>query len=149
MRLSQLLRLLWAAPWSLVGMLLGGLMLACRGRGRVRVRVRVVQGALEFSGGALAALPWPMDAITLGHVILGRNAALLDGLRCHEQVHVRQYERWGILLVPAYLASSAWHGLIGGDAYRDNAFERQARALSASPQVMQPRVGSVPADLKR
>lgn len=147
MRLFQLLRLLWAAPWSLVGMLLGGLMLACRGRGRVRVRV--VQGALEFSGGALAALPWPMDAITLGHVILGRSDALLDGLRCHEQVHVRQYERWGILLVPAYLASSAWHGLIGGDAYRDNAFERQARALSASPQLVHPRVSSAPADLKR
>ena len=126
-RLPAVARLLWAAPWSLVGLCLGGAMLAAGGR------ARRVQGTIEFSGGALAQWPWPMDAITFGHVILGRSARLLATLRSHEQVHVRQYERWGIFFVPAYLASSAWHGLRGGSPYRDNGFERQARALSENP----------------
>ena len=47
MRLSQLLRLLWAAPWSLLGLLVGAAM-------------------------------------------LGRNAALLNALRSHDQISVRQ-----------------------------------------------------------
>lgn len=128
MQASRGLRLLWAAPWSLVGLVFGALMLACGGH------VRRVQGTLEFSGGGLVKLPWPMDAITFGHVILGRSRARLDALRRHEQVHVRQYERWGFFFVPAYLANSAWHGLTGGDAYLDNAFERQARAEPADGQ---------------
>lgn len=126
MHLSRGLQLLWAAPWSLTGLLFGGLMLACG------ARARRVQGTLEFSGGALVKLPWPMEAITFGHIILGRSTARLDALRRHEQVHVRQYERWGVFFVPAYLASSAWQGLIGGDPYLDNIFERAARAESAT-----------------
>ncbi len=50
-----------------------------------------------------------------------------DRLLEHELVHVRQYERWGILLWPAYAVASLWAKLRGGDAYRDNHFERQAR----------------------
>lgn len=126
MHLPRLLRLLWAAPWSLLGLLFGGLMLAGG------ARVRRVQGTLEFSGGALVKLRWPMAAITFGHIILGCSETRLDTLRRHEQVHVRQYERWGLFFVPAYLASSAWHGLIGGDPYLDNTFERAARAESAT-----------------
>ena len=99
-------------------------MLACG------ARVQRVQGSLEFSGGALVKLPWPMEAITFGHIILGRSVARLDALRHHEQAHVQQYERWGVFFVPAYLANSAWHGLVGGDPYLDNCFERQARAES-------------------
>ena len=125
MRPSRGLRLLWAAPWSVVGLGFGGLMLACG------AHIQRVQGTLEFSGGALVKLPWPMEAITFGHIILGRSLARLDALRHHEQVHVRQYERWGVFFVPAYLANSAWHGLLGGDPYLDNCFERQARAESA------------------
>ena len=132
MQLSRGLRLLWAAPWSLIGLIPGVLMLACG------ARVRRVQGTLEFSGGTFVKLPWPMDAITFGHVILGRSLARLDALRRHEQVHVQQYEHWGVFFVPAYLANSAWHGLKGGDAYLDNAFERQARAASAAVQVARP-----------
>jgi len=125
MRSSRGLRLLWAAPWSVAGLIFGALMLACG------ARVRRVQGTLEFSGGALVKMPWPMDAITFGHIILGRNVARLDALRAHEQVHVRQYERWGLFFVPAYLVNSAWHVLLDGDPYLDNCFERQARAESA------------------
>jgi tetratricopeptide (TPR) repeat protein len=46
--------------------------------------------------------------------------------REHERVHVRQYERWGPLFIPLYLAAAAiawWKGL---DPYRDNPFEREA-----------------------
>ena len=128
LRMSQpplwriLWRILWPAPWSLLGLLLGTCMLACGGR------VQAQQGTLEFSGGALARLPWPMDGITFGHVILGRSAAHLALLRAHEQVHVRQYERWGLLFVPAYLSESAWQWLRGQRAYFDNRFECAARA---------------------
>ena len=87
-------------------------------------------------GGLLAAvcrrLPASLrfEAITLGHVVLGLDTACLDGARAHEQVHVRQYERWGPLFVPLYLASSGWQWLRGGCPYRDNHFERDAYALA-------------------
>jgi hypothetical protein len=50
----------------------------------------------------------------------------LDCARSHEQVHVRQYEQWGPLFLPAYLASSLWQLACGRHCYRDNWFERQA-----------------------
>ena len=65
-------------------------------------------------------------ALTLGHTILGRTAAALDLAHDHEMVHVRQYERWGPLFVPAYLGASLLLWLRGRDAYHDNPFERQA-----------------------
>ena len=89
-----------------------------------------------MTGGLLAAvcrrLPASLrfEAITLGHVVLGLDTACLDGARAHEQVHVRQYERWGPLFVPLYLASSGWQWLRGGCPYRDNHFERDAYALA-------------------
>jgi hypothetical protein len=69
-----------------------------------------------------------VTAFTLGHVVVGSSAAMLDALRVHEQVHVRQYERWGLLFVPAYLLSSLWCGLTGRHVYRDNVFEQAAFA---------------------
>ena len=71
--------------------------------------------------------------MTLGHVILGRNALCLDVLRDHEQAHVRQVERWGAAFIPAYLAASllAWRS--GGHYYRDNWFERDARRACGEP----------------
>ena len=93
-------------------------------------------GALEAFGGAASRLarrlPAPMrfDAITLGHVIIAVDRQAADGARCHEHVHIRQYERWGALFVPAYLAASVWQGLRGGAPYRDNVFEREAYAAS-------------------
>ena len=65
-------------------------------------------------------------AITFGHVVLARDQASLDWTRAHERVHVRQYERWGALFVPAYLAAGLWVALRGGHAYFDNPFEREA-----------------------
>jgi hypothetical protein len=61
--------------------------------------------------------------------VLGTSRAALDATRAHERVHVRQYERWGPLFVPLYLAASIWAAVNGGDAYYDNPFEREAWAV--------------------
>lgn len=120
-------RYLWAAPTTTVGLLAGGLAVVSGGRVQRRL------GALEFHGGFAT---WFMmrvakaSAMTLGHVILGRDAWCLDRFRRHEQAHVRQCEVWGIAFIPAYLACSAWewlHRAQGRDFYRDNWFERDAR----------------------
>lgn len=68
--------------------------------------------------------------MTLGHTVLGQTEAGLDLVRDHEQVHVRQYERWGPLFIPAYLLSSAWLWWTGKDPYRANPFEVEAYRLS-------------------
>lgn len=128
--MRRALAVAWASPYTALGLLAGLAMLAAGGQ------VRVERGAIEFSGGRLGAgmlrLPqrWRISAITLGHVILGTGAQALDTLRDHEQVHVAQYERWGVLFVPAYWLSSAWQIGCGRCAYRDNYFERQAYAIS-------------------
>lgn len=119
---------LWAAPNSLAGLLLAAI--ACS----VGASVRWIDGTLEVAGGRL--MRWfarpqhllPFCAITFGHVILGLDHALLARVRAHEQVHVRQYERWGPLFIPLYLGSSLLEALRGRDPYRANHFERQARS---------------------
>jgi hypothetical protein len=96
----------------------------CTG-GRVQRRA----GTLEFHGGFSRwfAQRFGFGAMTLGHVIIGRDAPILDCCREHEQVHVRQAERWGPLFIPAYLAASGWAWARGRHYYLDNAFERDAR----------------------
>jgi hypothetical protein len=47
-------------------------------------------------------------------------------------VHVRQYERWGMLFFPLYLFSSLLQIVRGCDPYLDNSFEREAFAESIS-----------------
>ena len=83
-------------------------------------------------GRAVSRLPQPVGfaAMTLGHVILAIDPLTLSAVRSHEQVHVRQYERWGLLFVPAYLASSLVQWLRGRHPYRENHFEREAVALA-------------------
>ena len=44
----------------------------------------------------------------------------------HETVHVRQFERWGLLMGPAYLLASFVLWIAGRQPYRDNPFEREA-----------------------
>jgi len=62
--------------------------------------------------------------------VLGIDDAVLAEYRAHEHAHVRQYERWGVLFFVLYAASSLWEALCGKAAYRDNHFERQARAIA-------------------
>lgn len=98
-------------------------------------RVQCVHGIAEFHGGLsgrmFARLPHPFcfAAITFGHVILGTDRHQLVAARRHEHVHVRQYERWGPFLLPAYALSSLWQWIRGRRIYRDNAFEREAYAV--------------------
>lgn len=72
--------------------------------------------------------PRGASALTLGHVVLGRDAEALHRTRRHERVHVAQYERWGPFFLPAYALASLIAVLSGRRAYRDNAFEREAYA---------------------
>ena len=123
---NRLLAMLWASPYTLLGLALGLLGLCTGGRARVR------GGAIEFYGGGVK---WLLQqfffgqgtmAFTLGHTIFGQTAAALDISRDHEMVHVRQFERWGPLMGPAYLGCSLLLWLMGRRPYRDNPFERQA-----------------------
>lgn len=122
-----LLRYAWAAPATLVGLLAAGSAIA------VGARARVVRGVIEVTGGGLAGavgrLPAGMrfSAITLGHVILGLAPDVLDAVRSHEQAHVRQYERWGLLFFPLYAAASVVAWLGHRSPYWHNFFECEAR----------------------
>jgi hypothetical protein len=129
--LWRLLLYLWVAPGSLVG-LCAAAVAVCRGG-----KCRIVDGVLEVAGGGVtqilsrfSAVPGAISAITLGHVVIGATAFDLERTRTHERVHVRQYERWGPLFIPAYLLASAWIGLRGGSPYFDNPFEVEAYAVS-------------------
>jgi hypothetical protein len=69
--------------------------------------VGVAAQELELSATDLQFLKsnFPM-AFTLGHTVLGQTDAALDVFRKHEMVHVRQFERWGPFMGPAYLGCS-------------------------------------------
>jgi hypothetical protein len=124
--LLRLLRILWASPYTLIGLFLGGIGLCTGGHARIRGR------AIEFYGGGVKWLVTRMPhgqftlAFTLGHTILGQSDASLDIAREHETVHVRQFERWGLFMGPAYLLASLVLWIAGRQPYRDNPFERQA-----------------------
>src|SRR5437016_13739549 len=118
---------LWALPTTAVGLVVGAPALVSGGK------MRWVDGVLEIHGGFVShfLLEWTLlkggaSAMTLGHVVLGRDRAALDWSRSHERVHVRQCERWGPLFLPAYGVASALILWRGGDAYMDNPFEREA-----------------------
>jgi len=119
-------RYIWALPATCVGLIFV-VVACCRGR------VRLVNGTLEAHGPWLrwvlvncVPLPGGAAAITLGHVIVGQDDGALDASRAHERIHVRQYERWGPLFLPAYGMASLWALLSGGHYYIDNRFEREA-----------------------
>jgi hypothetical protein len=122
----QILLVIWALPWTVLGSALGVLALSTGGGWQRVGRV------LEFHGGLLQRLlrrvpiAGGASAMTLGHVVIARTKADLDRSRRHELVHVAQYELWGPLFVPAYVACSAWLWLRGFDAYLDNPFEVEA-----------------------
>jgi len=127
-RVRRVLIYLWAFPTTSLGIV--ALLLACT---RGRVQVRIVEGVLEIHGGWITRflrhgtlLAGGASAMTLGHVVLGQSARLLDQTRRHERVHVRQCERWGPLFVPAYLLASLIAWLRGARPYLDNPFEREA-----------------------
>ena len=132
--LLSTIRLLWAAPLTLWAVPLAPLLL----HGRCQIR----QGAFECYG---PGFEWFLDgpwfraitggagfaAVTIGHVIIGRDANALARCAAHEREHVRQGERWGILFPAAYLlaglyATARHRSLAAG--YHANPFEVAARA---------------------
>jgi uncharacterized protein (DUF2062 family) len=94
----------------------------------LRVFSKRTAAALAWMLRRLTLLPHGAAAITLGHVVLGRDQLSLDATRAHERVHVRQCEVWGPLFVPAYLVGSLVAALRGRRFYEDNPFETEARA---------------------
>lgn len=122
----RILAILWASPYTLIGLTVGLLGLATGGRARLR------SGVIEFHSGFVkwfvTHLPHGQFtlAITLGHTILGQSEASLDVAHDHELVHVRQYERWGPFMGIAYLLCSLVLWIAGKRPYRDNPFEREA-----------------------
>lgn len=123
MTIGTLTGYLWAAPASLLGLIAATV---------TGARVHWHDGVLEAHGAGVArafdlvAPGRAIVAMTLGHVVLARSVAALDDSRLHERVHVRQYETWGVVFLPAYACASAVAWLRGGDAYYDNRFERDA-----------------------
>ena len=130
--MGSIARYVWAFPATVVGITFS---LFALGAGAT---FHFVDGALEVAGGSvqrlIGLLPVPLrfTAITLGHVIVGVDHDALRRARFHEHVHVEQYERWGVLFFPLYLASSFVQGLRGRHPYFDNCFEREAHVRDAA-----------------
>jgi hypothetical protein len=133
--MTQLLRYLWASPTTLIGIALAAASLR---RGHVAIVDGVIEAHSPFLNralGSLTPLARGADAMTLGHVVIGRDARALEFTRAHERIHVRQYESWGPLFVPAYLLAGIWAFLRGGHPYFDNRFERQARLAEIANRI--------------
>ena len=117
----------WVAPVTLFGLVLA-FIAYCLG-----ASVKFRRGVWEVAGNSrtpfLHALSSDLDAITLGHVILGRNHGTLTRWRSHEHVHIRQYERWGLLFPFLYALASFKALFTGKRFYWDNVFEVEARRL--------------------
>lgn len=128
-----MLRFVWPSPISAMGLVLAAFVRLSGGR------VAPIKGAVEVSGGVSRHLLWlinpfmRIEAITLGHVVLGKDTECLARMRAHERVHVRQYERWGPIFPIAYLGASVLAWASGKCAYRDNVFEVEAFAVDRLP----------------
>jgi len=134
---------LWALPVTLPGMLIA---IIARGSGGTLQRV---DGVLEAAGGLPAwvlrrGFPFSgaVAAMTLGHVVVGVSLDALEATRAHERAHVRQFECWGVLLLALYPLAGLLAWMKGGDPYRDNLFEREARLAESAAPCKPRRTGS-------
>ncbi len=128
------LKYLWALPATLLGAMFVPLAWCSGGK------VEVIEGALEVYGGvpALWLRLCRASAMTIGHVILGRDKAALQLTRAHEHVHIKQYEAWGCFLYSrlfsfflsrlAMLKASLLRQLLRARSVRENRRATQARA---------------------
>lgn len=110
---------LWASPLTAVGLLLA-ILAGRRPRWDAAHGCFVVDGMRGPSAQALRAVG--ASANTIGQVVLSRYEATPEVLLAHEAVHVRQTERLGPLMFPAYVWLGARYG------YRDHPLERSARS---------------------
>ena len=119
----------WAAPMTLVGLLAG---MAAGVRPRVRDGVVLFAPAQGLTGQIIRRRGFA--ATGLGHVIIAADEPS-PALLAHELVHVRQAERLGPFMAPAYLALLAVHG------YERHPMERAARlAAAGGPSTGTPQV---------
>lgn len=127
--IGTLLGILWALPLTVAGLLFALPVFAWRGHAQlVRGRTAALLVRGPFADAVLSRHPFgAMTAMALGHVIIAEHQGLSSRVLMHELAHVRQAERWGIVFPFAYLASSAWAGMRGRDAYWHNRFEIAAR----------------------
>lgn len=116
--LRRSLATLWAGPLTLPG-LLTAVLSGRRPRWSHDEQCWLAEGVRGPS--ALALRGVGADANTIGTVVLSRRDPVSPTLLAHEVVHVRQAERLGPLLLPAYLWLAARYG------YRDHPLERAAR----------------------
>ena len=119
-----ILKYLWVMPATLVGLVIASIAVLTGGS------VQVYSGAIEAWGGfatwVFKSLLGRGCAMTIGHVIIAQDERSVSRYRLHEHVHIEQYEKWGPLFIPLYLASSVMAWLEGKHFYRDNVFEREA-----------------------
>ena len=132
------IRVIWALPWTMFGVILGICALLTGGR------VGFSRGVVEFCGGSASRIlrlsPFLKEpaAVTFGHTILARSREDLENTREHELVHVRQYEQWGIFFIPVYLLWSGWLWIRGKHPYLDNPFEQEAYGLRSEFGIQAP-----------
>lgn len=126
----KFLRYVWALPYTLLGLFFIPFTFFTRGG------MQVVGGVLELHGRFISFILkycFPVRggaaALTLGHVILGRDRETLQASRGHERAHVRQYEILGPFFIFVYLAASLWALIRGDGAYRGNYLEKKAVEL--------------------
>lgn len=144
--MRRVLAYVWAFPITLIGLLLGA------GALLLGATARRNSGILEIASPHASAGRWrsrwlkrqAFVAITLGHVVLGRDHDVLDQWRAHEQVHVAQTERWGPLFPAAYALASLVAWVRGLHPYWDNAFEKQAQQAPVGNASMTPSRPSQP-----
>lgn len=119
---AQIAARIWAAPMTLVGLLAG---VASGARPQLRDGVVLFAPARGLTA---AAVRWRgFAAVALGHVVLALEEPSPE-LLTHELVHVRQAERLGPFMAPAYLGLLAVHG------YARHPMEHAARLAAANGQ---------------
>lgn len=117
---GRLAAIIWAAPMTLAGLIAG---VGGAVRPRLRDGIVLFAPARGVTGAVIRRRGFA--ATGLGHVVIAVEEPS-PSLMTHELVHVRQAERLGPLMAPAYLALLAVHG------YQDHPMEQAARLAAAA-----------------
>lgn len=139
MRLKQLLRYIWVSPITLLFLPLLGV--AKLSGGKVTLHTGVIEICDGWLGRKLhQGLPLfgAVNAFTVGHIVVGVSAQHLAASRCHERVHVAQFEKWGCVFPLVYGLGSLYALARGKHAYWDNPYECEARAKAAEYSPVNP-----------
>lgn len=129
MPFGSIVKHLWAAPATVIGLGLGACAVVAGGA-RFAMHSGVVEISLSQDSSRMRRISarLPFSAITFGHAVIAKNEQAQNTFRCHERVHVAQYERWGPLFLMAYPLESFRQLVRGRRPYFDNRFEVAARA---------------------